>query len=375
MERILRIIEKEFRQFRRDPKMFAIILVAPIMQLIFLGYAATFDVKNVAITVYDMDRTVSSRNLTERFLSSDLFSVKNQYQSYAEIEHALDKGKLLAAVIIPEKFEERIRRGEQVPVQVLVNGSDGNTALIGSGYIGAVITGFAQNLQAEMLASRNRSLPIFYGITLEPRVWYNPYLLTRYFMVPAIVAMLVSIITLLLTSLAIVKEKETGTLEQIAVTPIQPAELIIGKLVPFVILAFVAVTLALTAMNVIFGISVRGSLPLLMFSSFLYILSTLGLGLFISAVSGTQQQAMMIAIFGVLMPMVYLSGFAFPVENMPKIIQGISYFIPLRYFLTIIRGVILKGNTFADLYFEVGMLLLMGVAILIFSASIFKKKV
>jgi len=193
-------------------------------------------------------------------------------------------------------------------------------------------------------------------------------------MVPGIVGLLLSIITLILTSLGIVKEKEIGTLEQLIVTPIKPWQLIIGKLVPFVILGFVAVVIVLTAMTYIFDIPVRGSVPFLFLCSLFYILSTLGLGLFVSTISKTQQQAMMIAIFGIMMPMVYLSGFAFPIENMPKIIQYISYFIPLRYFITIIRGVILKGIGFNELWQEAGVLLFMGIAILFLSSLRFRKK-
>jgi ABC-2 type transport system permease protein len=208
----------------------------------------------------------------------------------------------------------------------------------------------------------------------EIRVWYNPQLLTRHFMVPGIVGLLLSIITLILTSLGIVKEKEIGTLEQLIVTPIKSWQLIIGKLVPFVILGFVAVVIVLTAMTYIFDIPVRGSVPFLFLCSLFYILSTLGLGLFVSTISKTQQQAMMIAIFGIMMPMVYLSGFAFPIENMPKIIQYISYLIPLRYFITIIRGVILKGIGFKELWQEATVLLFMGIAILFLSSLRFRKK-
>jgi len=211
-------------------------------------------------------------------------------------------------------------------------------------------------------------------IVPEIRVWYNPQLLTRYFMIPGIVGLLLSIITLILTSLGIVKEKEIGTLEQLIVTPIKSWQLIMGKLIPFVILGFIAVMVVLTAMTLIFDIPVRGSVPFLFLCSFFYILSTLGLGLFVSTISKTQQQAMMIAIFGIMMPMVYLSGFAFPIENMPKIIQYISYLIPLRYFIAIIRGVILKGIGFNELWQEASVLLLMGISILFLSSIRFRKK-
>ena len=212
--------------------------------------------------------------------------------------------------------------------------------------------------------------------TVEPeiRAWYNPELVTRDYMVPGIVGLLLSIITLILTSLAIVKEREIGTLEQIIVTPIKPTQLIIGKLIPFAILGFVAVIIVLLAMTFVFNLPPRGSILLLFFSTFLYILSTLGLGIFVSTVSKTQQQAMMLAIFVVLLPMTFLSGFAFPIENMPVIIQGITYAIPLRYFMTIIRGIILKGIGVSELWFELSMLLAIGIFVLTLSSLRFQKR-
>ena len=211
-------------------------------------------------------------------------------------------------------------------------------------------------------------------VTAEIRAWYNPELSTRVYMIPGIVGLLLSIISLLLTSLAIVKEREIGTLEQIVVTPIKPSQLIIGKLIPFAILSFVALIIVLLAMTFIFNIEPRGSIAFLFATTFLYILSTLGLGLFVSTVSKTQQQAMMLAIFVVFLPMVFLSGFSFPIENMPTFIQGITYLIPLRYFMTIIRGIILIGVGFHELWFEILMLLIMGVTLLVLSSMRFKKK-
>jgi ABC-2 type transport system permease protein len=208
----------------------------------------------------------------------------------------------------------------------------------------------------------------------EVRVWYNPELLTRNFMVPGIVGLLLVIITLLLTSLGIVKEKEIGTLEQLIVTPIRPFQLIIGKLVPFVILGFIVIVIVLVAMSIIFGIVVKGSILFLFFAALVFILSTLGLGMFISTISKTQQQAMMIAIFLVMMPMVFLSGFAFPIENMPRLIQWLTYIVPLRYFMTIIRGVILKGVGFDVYIIEMTILAVMGISILFMSSLRFRKK-
>ncbi len=374
MRTILHIIRKEFLQFKRDPKMFGIILIAPVIQLIFLGYAATLDVNTVHTLVYDQDKTQESRNFIESFISSGFFKVDYYADNYEQLTQNLDKGKFIFALIIPKDFSEKIHRRETSPVQGIFNGSDGNTASISAGYVAKVVQGYSQNISINYMDKSGKKILPVGKIEPEIRIWYNPELLTRYFMVPGIVGLLLSIITLILTSLAIVKEKEIGTLEQLVVTPIKSYQLIIGKLIPFVILGFVAVMIVLTAMTIIFNIPVRGSVIFLFFCSFLYILSTLGLGLFVSTISKTQQQAMMIAIFGIMLPMVYLSGFAFPIENMPKIIQYISYLIPLRYFMTIIRGIILKGIGFAELWKETGMLLIMGIGILYLSSLRFHRR-
>lgn len=374
MKTIIHIIKKEFLQFKRDPKMFGIVLVAPVVQLIFLGYAATLDVNSVHILFMDNDKTETSRNFIERFESSGFFSIEYYADNYDDLTEQINKANVLVGFVIPKNFSKNINRNETVKLQAIFDGSDGNTANIAAGYIGKIISKYSQDI---IIDYRNRSglkINPVGQISAEIRTWYNPYLKTRYFMVPAIVALLVSIITLLLTSLAVVKEKEIGTLEQIIVTPIKSYQLIIGKLVPFIILGLISVILVIIMMNVLFGIPVRGSVTFLIVASFFYILSTLGLGLFVSTISKTQQQAMMIAIFVIMMPMIYLSGFAFPIENMPDILQYVSYLIPLRYYITIIRSVVLKGTGIIDLWQELVVLFFMGTAILYLSSLRFKKK-
>ncbi|MBX2976003.1 MAG: ABC transporter permease [Ignavibacteriaceae bacterium] len=374
MKTIVNIIIKEFQQFRRDPKMFAIVLIAPVIQLIFLGYAANLDLENVNMIMMDNDNTVSSRELTESLTSSGYFKLKFSAENYQQVTAEMDKGRYHIAIIIPKNFEKKIERHETASLQVIFNGSDGNSASIAAGYFSNVASKYSKNIITEYFnRSGIKNQPIG-KISAEIRVWYNPLLKTRNFLVPGIVGLLLSVITLILTSLAIVKEKEIGTLEQLIVTPIKPYQLIIGKLIPFTILGFISVVIVINAMSLLFNIPVKGSYIFLFSSSFLYILSSLGLGLFISTISKTQQQAMMISIFGILMPMVYLSGFAFPIENMPSSIQYISYLIPLRYFITIIRGVILKGIGFTELWFDATILLAMGIIILVLSSLRFRKK-
>lgn len=373
MIKIIHFIKKEFLQFKRDPKMFGIILVAPVIQLLFLGYAANLDIDHIKMIVLDNDKTTTSRQFIERFTSSKYFNLVEYADNYQNITQSLDNGKSIVAIVIPNDFEKKINRKENVKVQAIFDGSDGNTASISAGYIQFIIMRYSQNIITDFMQRSGRLIKPAGNLTAETRIWYNPTLKTRNYMVPGIVGLLLSIITLLLTSLAVVKEKEIGTMEQLVVTPLKSYQLIIGKLVPFIILGFISVIIVLTAMRFIFDIPVKGSISFLFFSSFLYILSTLGLGLFVSTISKTQQQAMMIAIFAVMMPMVFLSGFAFPVENMPKIIQVISYAIPLKYFNTIIRGIILKGLGFADLWIEAMVLFVMGLVILFLSSLRFHK--
>jgi len=373
IKNVANIVLKEFLQFKRDPKMFGIILIAPVVQLVLLGYAATLDVKEIKTVILDNDKSEYSRKLIEDVGSSNFFLIYDFAENYKEVTETIDKGDATFAIIIPNDFEYKIGRNEKAPIQTIFNGSDGNTASIAAGYFTKIINSFSTNIVYSLQDKNGIKISKTGNISPEVRVWYNPEISTRNFMVPGIVALLLSIITLILTSLAIVKEKEIGTLEQLIVTPIKPIELILGKIIPFIILGFIAVLIVIAAMNLIFGITVRGSLSFLLFSSFLYLLSTLGLGLFVSTISTTQQQAMMISIFGVMMPMLYLSGFAFPIENMPPIIQYISYFIPLRYFVTIIRGVVLKGIGFYELYFDTLMLFITGILILFLSAKRFRK--
>ncbi|GAB1349692.1 ABC transporter permease [Ignavibacteriales bacterium] len=375
MKTVIKIIIKEFQQFRRDPKMFGIILIAPVMQLIFLGYAATLDIKSVKTIVYDVDKSELSRKLIRQFDGSTYFVVKDYLNNYDEVYKKMDEGNTIAAIVIPKNFEKDINRGESATIQAIFNGSDGNTASIASGYVAKVVGKFAGEIGNDRLKLRGITKLPTGEVTSQYRIWYNPAVESRFFMVPSIVGLLLSLITLLLTSLAIVKEKEIGTLEQLIVTPIKSWQLIAGKLIPFVMLGFVTVVLVLTAMRVIFGIDVKGDVAFLFFSSFIYILSTLGLGLLVSTFSKTQQQAMMIATFGVMMPLIFLSGFSFPVENMPDIFQKISVIIPLKYFILIIRGVILKGAGFAEHWQDLSAMFIIGLVILGISVLRFNKRI
>ena len=375
MKTIYHFVIKELFQVKRDKKMLAIIFMAPILQLIFLGYAANMDVDIVHTTIYDQDKTETSRNFIERLVETGYFQIDYNANSYEEITDLLNDGKTLVAIVIPKDFEKKINRRETTPLQTIFEGSDASKASIALGYIQGVTTRFSQNLITETKDKLGMKISLSGSITPEVRVWYNPEMKSRVFMVPGILGLVLMISTISLMSMAVVREREIGTMEQLIVTPIKKYQLILGKLIPFTMIGFVILVIVMILMTQWFGITVRGNRLFLLFSAFLFILSNLGIGLLISTVSKTQQQAMMASVFAVMMPMIYLSGFAFPIENMPKFFQYITYAIPLRYFITIIRGVVLKGIGFSSLWLETVILFGMGVSILVLSAMRFSKKV
>jgi len=374
MRLILNIIIKEFLQLKRDPRLFAVIFIAPVMQLILLGYAANLDVNNVHTAVYDQDKTVESRNFIEKFSGSGYFSIDDYVDNYQEATDLINKGDVLWVLVIPKDFGKTLARNETAKVQAIFDGSDGNTTGIAAGYLNGVVSSYSKNILVDQMNKSGMHTAIMGNVTPVLRVWYNPDLKTRNFMVPGIIGLLLTVITTVLMAMGIVKERELGTLEQLIVTPIKPFQLILGKIIPFVLLGFLDILIVMAVMVFWFGIGIKGDFFYLIFASFIYILSSLGLGIFISTVSKTQQQAMMVAMFGILLPMNFLSGFAFPIENMPSWIQPITYLIPLRYYITIIRGVILKGDGLLQLLPETITLLGIGAIILIASAMRFSKR-
>ncbi|MCX7798117.1 MAG: ABC transporter permease [Melioribacter sp.] len=373
MRLLIYFIRKELQQLKRDPKMFLIVLLAPVLQTILLGYAATFDVNNIDIVIFDQDKSIESRKYIEKLIQSGYFTLKKFTNNYKDIEYFLLSGNATAGIVIPQNFSKDLFSGNSTKVQVIIDGSDGTKGSIAIGYIQAATSEFTQSVIKNLVSKKGIAI-ITRNIQPAVRIWYNPELKTRVFMVPAITALLLMIMTMLLTSLAIVKEKEMGTLEQLIVTPIKPWQLVLGKILPFIILSFVIIILVNSVMVFWFDIPIKGNLFLFFLASFIFTLSTLGLGLFVSTISKTQQQAMMVTVFAVMMPMIYFSGFVFPIENMPRIIQYITYFVPLKYFLIIIRGVILKGNGFYELWQNLLIMLFMGIIILILSANRFQKK-
>jgi len=375
MKTIIQFIIKELIQFKRDKKMLAVVFMAPILQLILLGYGANMDVDIVHTTIFDQDKTATSREYIRNLEASGYFSIDYYTSSYNELTDLINNGKTLVGIVIPQDFEKKINTRETVSLQTLFDGSDGNTASIALGYIQGITNRFSQKVVIETKDKYGIKIPIAGSLVPEVRVWYNPEMKTRNYMVPGIMGLILMITTLSLMSMAIVREREIGTLEQLIVTPIKKYQLLIGKLIPFTLIGFVVLIIVMVIMTQWFGIEVKGSRLFLLFSALLFVLSNLGLGLFVSTVSKTQNQAMMASVFAIMMPMIYLSGFAFPIENMPKVVQYITYLIPLRYFITILRGIVLKGIGFSSLWLETIILFGMGAALLIMSSFRFSKKI
>ncbi len=373
--RIFHIVKKEFLQFRKDRKMFGMSLIAPILQLLLLGYAANIDIKNVPVVICDMDNSRISRNYSQKITNSGYFVKIETIGNIKEIDSYIDNGKASIGVIIPGGFGRDVISGRTVQIQGIIDGSDSNTATIGMNYLTMITNKYSQELSLDKI-EKIKSLKInIQKINPEVRIWYNPELKSRYFMIPGVLGLLLMVTTLMLTSLAIVKEKEIGTLEQLIVTPIKPYELVLGKLIPFVIIGIIDIILVLTVATLWFRVPVKGNVFLLFFFSITFLISTLGLGLFVSTIASNQQQAMIVAMFFIMMPMMYLSGFIFPIDNMPKIIQLVTLIMPLRYYFNIVRGIFLKGVGFYELWLDFLMLLLLGLIIFTLSVSRFKKRI
>lgn len=370
MSTILTIVRKEFIQTFRDRKMLPVLFIAPVLQLVLLGYAANLDVRHLRLAVYDQDRSVQSRMLTADFLSTDYFVAADPILGNDGIEPTLISGEADLVLIIPNDFGADIAAGRPRVVQVIVDGGNSTKGTASLSYSGAVVQRFASGHAAMAGRTGGATSPV----RLEPQVWFNPDLETRNFMVPGVLALLLMVITMMLSSLAIVKEKELGTLEQLNVTPIRPRQLILGKLIPFVVIGFLDVVLVVLVARFVFVVPFRGSFLLLLLMSLVFLATTLGLGLFISSISHTQQQAMMTSVFFLMMPMIFLSGFAFPIESMPKIIQYLTYLLPLRYYFVIVRGIFLKGSGIAVLWDEGLALLVFGVVAIVVGSLGFRKR-
>jgi len=370
-ERVRAVLIKEFKQIFRDPRMKTVIFVTPLIQIILFGYAANKDINYVPTAIFDRDNTKESRELVRRFTYSKYFVPKQYIYSEKEQNSVLDRGLVNTVIHIDRGFGRNLNADKDANIQLAFDGSDSNTTMIVMGYANTIVSSYKYELmkkQIEIIGWLG-STP---SVDLKDRAWFNGNLVSRNYYLPGVIATIVTMMSLLLTAMAIVKEKEIGTMEQLTVSPLKPIELIIGKLLPFAVIALIQITL-ITILGVLwFHVPLRGNLLLLLFSTCIYLFTTLGIGLFISTISATQQEAMM-SVFLFYMPTVLLSGFAYPIANMPQVIQWFTIINPLRYFMVVIRSIFLKGIGIDILWTQLVPLFIMGIFVIIFSTFRFRK--
>ncbi len=360
--RILALMRKEFIHIRRDFRTLLIIFIMPVLQLFMFGYAINMEIQKIHLAVIDLARTPASADLIRNFSGSQYFSVIFFDAQISAIARLFQKRRAHAALIVPADFEETLVRAAPTSVQILIDAGDSNSAQAMRNYIEAAIQAF--NFE------RGLKAPFEVRTTIQ----YNPALKSAYFFVPGLVALILMMISALLTSITIAREKETGTMEQILVSPVRPLEIILGKVVPYIALAFMDGVIVLLVAHFWFGVPVQGSVLLILFSCLLFVFVALAIGLLISTLAQTQQVAMMAALMASMLPTVMLSGFIFPVAGLPKLLQFISNLVPAKYFLQIIRGMMLKGNTASELWQQLTMLAVMGLFFTVISAKRFKMK-
>lgn len=363
-QRIASIVRKEFIQIRRDRRTLAMVLLMPLFQLLIFGYAIATDVRNVSTAIWDSSRTPESRALISSFEQSGYFTIRYLAESYADMTRLIDSGRAKVGLVIPADYATQLQRNETATVQLLLDGSDPSISI--QTLAGANLIAQAKTIEivGERFGSRGLQLPL----ELRPRVWYNPDMESVIFNVPGLVGIILQMLTTLLTAFAIVRERELGTMEQLIVTPIRPLELIIGKLLPYIAIAYADVILVLATAMLFFGMPMRGSLPLLLALCSVFLMFSLGIGLLISTVSSSQFQAMQMS-FMTLLPTILLSGFIFPIEAMPIGAQWLSAVVPLTYFLRIVRGIVLKGVGIEYLWTDVAVLAAIGSITLLASAA------
>ncbi|MBM2824694.1 MAG: Transport permease protein [Dehalococcoidales bacterium] len=354
-QRIISIILKEFIQLRRDRRTMAMVIAIPIIQMSIFGYALSTDIKHVPLVVWDASNTMESRELIESFRQTEFFSVNFYATDYDDIAKRIESGDARVALVIPPEYSRHLHRGETAPVQFLTDGSHPTTGIQALANASLIV----QAKGAELMSKAQLS-EVALPISLEPRVWYNPAMQSSIFYLPGLVGLILQMLTVMLTSFAIVRERENGTIEQLNVTPLRRGELIVGKLIPYIIVAYFQVILVLTTAVLIFNMPIRGNLLLLLSLTSLFLMFSLGIGLFISTISHTQFQAMQASIL-ILLPSIILSGFVFPVESMPKLAQWFAAILPLTYYLRIVRGIIVKGIGMEYLWQDTVILAAMGV--------------
>ena len=370
--RLMSIIRKEFIQIFRDTRTLIMVLIIPIMQLFLLGYSATNDVRNVPLAVLDQSRSPESRALLDSYRAADYFRIAYSVDSQAEIRYLIEAGKARAAVIIPPDYSQRLSEGKAT-VAFILDGSDPTSASTALSAAKLISQAHATEILSERFARTGMNLRVQPPVEVRTTVWYNPDLISAYFMIPGVIGMILYAIAAILTATSVVRERERGTIEQLIVTPIRPWELIVGKLMPYVILGFFNTLEVLAVGHWWFGMPIRGDLGLIILLSIIFLITGLGIGLFASTVANTQQEAML-TVWMTLLPSIFLSGFFFPLEAMPAVLRWISYLMPLRYYLVIIRALLLKDVSLAMIQTDVIAMTLFAVGIMTAAALRFHKR-
>ncbi|MDD5065636.1 MAG: ABC transporter permease [bacterium] len=379
IRRIIPVYKKEFLHILRDPRSLGFVLLLPVVMLVLYSYAVTFDIKRIDIGVVDHDRSRMSRDLKKKFVSSDYFTVFSgkKTETINDMDTAvknLKQNRIRLILAIPRNFSGDIKKNKNVNIQVLIDGSDANTASVALGYAGIIVSQFSRKILLSKVRQRGfdpRNIPVIEPI---PRVWYNPELKSTNFIVPGLISVIMMLIAGLLTSLTVVREKERGTFEQLISTPVKPLELMVGKLLPYIVIALCDVAIIVTVGILWFKVPFRGNFIVLFFFSILFLFCALGLGLFISSIVKTQQMAVLATVMTTLLPSILLSGFVFPIDSMPWVVRLVTYAVPTRYFLTGLRSIFLKeGGSVFVLLNESLYLIFFGSVFLFISSKKFKK--
>jgi ABC-2 type transport system permease protein len=373
LRRIKALTKKEFIQVVRDPRSLSMAILIPVLLLVLFGYALTLDVDNVHLAVWDQDKSQISYDFIRGFGSSRYFKIVGYYDNYGELSSLIDKNTALMAIVIPEEFSKLMRAGRAAPVQLLIDGSDSSTATIALGYANSIVSGYNTEFVTEAFSRANIEMPT--PVDLRPRVWFNEQLESKNYIVPGLIAVIIMVIAALLTSLTIAREWERGTMEQLISTPITTLELIIGKFLPYFAIGLVDLTIAVGMGQFMFHVPFRGNLILLFVMSALFLCGALMLGMFISSVAKNQLMASQMAMLATFLPGFLLSGFAYPINNMPAVIRAVTYAVPARYFIRILRGIYLKG-TGVEVFWPDALFLLMFTFIMVALAwAKFRRKV
>jgi len=374
LQRIKMVAWKEFIHILRDIRSLAVVIVLPILMVVLYGYAINTDVRHLPLAIIDLDHSAPSRDLMGAFLHGEYFDVAVYSGDYAGLDAVMDRGRAVIALVIPAGYAQDLSAGRQAQVQVIADGSDSTTATTAIAYATATIQQQSAGLAAAAVLRHGTGTGIAPPVEMRQRFWYNPELKSVNFIVPGLIAVILMMLSALLTSMTVVRERERGTIEQLIVSPVMPRELIIGKLIPYILISFLDVILVIAAGRLIFNVPLNGSPGLVLALSAVFLTASLGIGLLISVSSGSQQTAMTVAMMATMLPSVLLSGFAFPVKAMPVVIQWLTSIVPARYFLTIIRSIFLKGMGIGQLWQPALFLLLFGAGILWLSSLRFKKK-